>query len=163
MQYCSLQHWTSITSPIHNWVLLLLWIHLFILSGVISPLISSNILGTYWPGSSSFSVVYFFLFILFMGFLRQEYWSGLPKPSPVDHVQVGLRKHHYEQSWWRWWNSSWAISNPKRSCCEGAALIISANLENSALATGLEKVSFHSNPKERQCQRMFKLPHNLTH
>ena len=27
-----------------------------------------------------------------------------------------------------------------------------ANLENSAVATGLEKVSFHSNPKERQCQ-----------
>ena len=32
-----------------------------------------------------------------------------------------------------------------------------ANLENSAVATGLEKVSFHFNPKERQCQRMFKL------
>ena len=29
-----------------------------------------------------------------------------------------------------------------------------ANLESSAVATGLEKVSFHSNPKERQCQRM---------
>ena len=28
-----------------------------------------------------------------------------------------------------------------------------AHLENSAVATGLEKVSFHSNPKERQCQR----------
>ena len=36
-----------------------------------------------------------------------------------------------------------------------------ANLENSAVATGLEKLSFHSNPKERQCQRMFKLPHNV--
>ena len=33
-----------------------------------------------------------------------------------------------------------------------------ANLENSAVATGLEKVSFHSSPKERQCQRMLKLP-----
>ena len=33
-----------------------------------------------------------------------------------------------------------------------------ANLENSPVATGLEKVSFHSNPKERQCQRMLKLP-----
>ena len=32
-----------------------------------------------------------------------------------------------------------------------------AYLENSTVATGLEKVSFHSNPKERQCQRMFKL------
>ncbi|MDP8591551.1 RBD-like domain-containing protein, partial [Enterococcus lactis] len=28
-----------------------------------------------------------------------------------------------------------------------------ANLENSAVATGLEKVSFHSNPKERHCHR----------
>ena len=35
--------------------------------------------------------------------------------------------------------------------------------ENSAVATGLEKVSFHSSPKERQCQRMLKLPHNCTH
>ena len=34
-----------------------------------------------------------------------------------------------------------------------------ANLEHSAVATGLEKVSFHSNPKERQCQRMLKLSH----
>ena len=38
-----------------------------------------------------------------------------------------------------------------------------ANLENSAVATGLEKVSFHSNPKEGQCQRMLKLPHSCTH
>ena len=36
-----------------------------------------------------------------------------------------------------------------------------ANLENSAVATGLEKVSIHSNPKERQCQRMLKLPTQL--
>ena len=38
-----------------------------------------------------------------------------------------------------------------------------ANLENLAVATGLEKVSFHSNPKEMQCQRMLKLPQNCTH
>ena len=36
-----------------------------------------------------------------------------------------------------------------------------ANLENSAVATGLEKVSFHSNPKERQFQRMLKLLHTI--
>jgi len=41
--------------------------------------------------------------------------------------------------------------------------IMSANLENAALATGLENVSFHSNPKERQCQTMLKLPHNYIH
>ena len=43
------------------------------------------------------------------------------------------------------------------------AFSMPANMENAAVATGLEKVSFHSNPKERQCQRMFKLPHNCTH
>ena len=46
---------------------------------------------------------------------------------------------------------------------ESAALSMPANLENSAVATGLEKVSFHSNPKEEQCQEMLKLPHNCTH
>ena len=35
--------------------------------------------------------------------------------------------------------------------------------KTSALATGLEKVSFHCNPKERQCQSMPKLPYNCTH
>ena len=44
----------------------------------------------YWAptglGSSSFSVLSFCLFILFMGFSRQEYWSGFPFPSPVEHV-----------------------------------------------------------------------------
>ena len=32
-----------------------------------------------------------------------------------------------------------------------------ANFDNSAVATGLEKVSFHCNPKERQCQRILEL------
>ena len=40
---------------------------------------------------------------------------------------------------------------------------MTANLKNSAVATGLEKVSFHSNSKERQCQRKFRLPHNCAH
>ena len=46
---------------------------------------------------------------------------------------------------------------------DDAALNMSANLENSAVAIELEKVSFHSNAKERQCQSMFKPPHNCTH
>ena len=53
--------------------------------------------------------------------------------------------------------------NLERCYCESAELNMPANLENSAVATGLEKVRFHSNPKERQCQRMLKLPHNCTH
>ena len=51
----------------------------------------------------------------------------------------------------------------KDDIVESAALNMPANLENSAVATGLEKVSFRSNPKERQCQRMLKLPHNCTY
>ena len=39
---------------------------------------------------------------------------------------------------------------------------LQSNLENLAGATRLVKVSFHSNPKERQCQRIIKLPHNCT-
>ena len=42
-------------------------------------------------------------------------------------------------------------------------LNMSAYLEKSAVDTGLEKVSFHFNPKERQCQRMLKLPHDFIH
>ena len=72
----------------------------------------------------------------------------------------------------------WALGSiitHKASGCDGipvelfqilkddAALNMPAYLENSAVATGLEKVSFHSNPKERQCQRMFQLLHNCTH
>ena len=38
-----------------------------------------------------------------------------------------------------------------------------ANLENSGVATGLEKVSFHSDPNERRLQRMLKLLYNCTH
>ena len=47
--------------------------------------------------------------------------------------------------------------------CQSAILNMPANMENTAVATGLEEVSFHSNPKESQCQRMLKLPHNCTH
>ena len=69
MQYCSLQHWTLLLSPVTS-------------------------TAGYWTptslGSSSFSVLSSCLFILFMGFSRQEQWSGLPFPSPVDHILSDL-------------------------------------------------------------------------
>ena len=46
---------------------------------------------------------------------------------------------------------------------DAVKVLHSANLENSAVATRLEKISIHSNPKERQCQRMLKLLYNCTH
>ena len=51
----------------------------------------------------------------------------------------------------------------KEDALEVLLVNMPANLENSAVATGQEKVSFHSNPKERQSQRMFKQPHNCTY
>ena len=47
----------------------------------------------------------------------------------------------------------------KDDTVKSAALNMSTNLENSAVATGMEKISFHFNPKEKQCQRMFQLPY----
>ena len=42
-----------------------------------------------------------------------------------------------------------------RWCCESSALNMPANLENSAVATGLENVGFHSNPNEKKCSNYF--------
>ena len=60
----------SITSHIHNWVSFLLWLHLFLLSGVISPLISSSILGTYQSGECIFQCPIFLPFHTVHGVLK---------------------------------------------------------------------------------------------
>ena len=106
-------------------------------------------------------------------YTEELYKKDLHNPENHDGVITHLEpdilecevkwKYHYKQSYWRRWNSSWVISNPKRWCCESVALNMSANVKNSAVAIGLEKVSFHCNPKERQCQRILKLPYNCTH
>ena len=61
--------------------------------------------------------------------------------------------------------ASGIITTNKASGGDGipSALNMPANLENSAVDTGLEKVSFHSNSQEKQCQRMFRLLHYCTH
>ena len=86
-QYCSLLHWTLLPLPVTSTmgIVFTLAPSLHSFWSYFSTLLRS-ILGTYWPGSTSFSIVSFFLFILFMGFSRQKYWSGLPFPSSVDHV-----------------------------------------------------------------------------
>ena len=82
MQYCSLQHQTLLLSPVTSTVgysfcfgsIPLFFLELFLHWSPVA----------YWAptdlGSLSFSVLSFCLFILFMGFSRQEYWSGLPFP-----------------------------------------------------------------------------------
>ena len=88
MQYCSLQHRILLLSPVTPTTgccfcfgsIPSFFLELFLHSSPVA----------YWApidlGSSSFSVLYFCLFILFMEFSRQEQWSDLPFPSPVDHV-----------------------------------------------------------------------------
>ena len=50
----------------------------------------------------------------------------------------------------------------KDNAVNSAEFIMSANSKNSAVATGLEKISFHSNPKEEQYQRTIRVPDNCT-
>ena len=88
MQYCSLQHQTLLPSPVTATTGCCCYF------GSVSSFFMELFLHwspvAYWAptdlGSSSFSVLSFCLFILSMGFSRQEYWSGLPFPSPVDHI-----------------------------------------------------------------------------
>ena len=61
---------TSITSHIQNWPLFSLWFCLFILSGIISPLFFSSILGTYWPGEFIFQCHIFLPFHSIHGVLK---------------------------------------------------------------------------------------------
>ena len=87
MQYCSLQHQTLLPSPVTSTTRCCCFgsVSSFFLEFFLhwSPV-------AYWAptdlGSSPFSVLSFCLFILFMGFSREEYWSGLPLPSPVEQV-----------------------------------------------------------------------------
>ena len=73
----------SITSHIHNWVLFLLWLHPFILSGVFSPLISSSILGTYWPMEFLFQYPIILPFHTVHGVLKARIlkWFAIPVSS----------------------------------------------------------------------------------
>ena len=88
MQYSSLQHQTLPPSPVTS------TIGCCFCFGSVSSFFLELFLHwspvAYWPpanlASSSFNVLSFCLFILFLGFSRQEYWSGLPFPSPVNHV-----------------------------------------------------------------------------
>ena len=86
-QYCSLQHRTLLPSPLTSTT------GCYFCFGSVSSFFLELFLHwcpvAYWVptnlGSSSFC-----LFMLLMGFSRQEYWSGLPVPSPVDHVLSDL-------------------------------------------------------------------------
>ena len=88
MQYCSLQHRTLLLSPVTSTTGWFFFCFGAISSFFLELVLHSSLVAYRAPtdlGSSSFSILSY-LFILFMGFSRQEYWSGLPFPSPVDHI-----------------------------------------------------------------------------
>ena len=93
MQY-SLQNQTLFPSPticyIHTWVLFLLWLWLFILSGVISPLFSSSILGTYQPREFIFQCPIFFPFNNVYGLLKARIlkWFAVLLSSGLHFVRT---------------------------------------------------------------------------
>ena len=92
MQYCTLQHWTLLLSPVPSTTECCFWFG-FILSGVISPLISSSILGTYRPGELIFQYPILLPFHTAHGVLKARIlkWFAIPFSSgphsvrPLDH------------------------------------------------------------------------------
>ena len=81
---------TSITSHIYNWALFSLWLRLFILSGVVSPLISSSILSTYQPGELIFQCPIFLPFHTVHGILKARIlkWFAVPFSSGPRFVRT---------------------------------------------------------------------------
>ena len=94
---------TFTTRNIHNWSLFLLWLSLF--SKAISLLLPSSILDAYWLEGLISSFISLCLFILLMGFSRQEYWRTLLFPSPVDHILSELSTWPNRLGWpyTAWW------------------------------------------------------------
>ena len=125
-----------------------------------------------------------------MGFSRQEYWSGLPFPSSeyteelykkdlhdpniqdgvITHLEPDILECEVKLA-------LGSITTNKASRGDGIPVELFQILKDDAvkvlhsichkcgklsMATGLEKYSFHSNPKEKQWQRMLKLPHICT-
>ena len=94
MQYCSLKHRTLLPSPVTSTTgclfFFLLWLHLFILSGVISPLISSSILGTYQPEEFILQCPIFLPFHIVHGTLKARIlkWFAIPFSSGPHFVRI---------------------------------------------------------------------------
>ena len=115
---------TFTTRHIHNWASFSFWLSLFIFSGSISVLFSSSILDTYRPGGSPFRFIYFCLFILFMGFSRQECWRGLSFPSPVGHICQGLTSRDMPFSHSTWLDDMpGALVVPRSEFCQENTLV----------------------------------------
>ena len=89
--------------------------------------------------------------------------SSPPPPAPIPpSIRVFSNESALRIRWPKFWSFSFSISSSieysglisfRMDWLDLLALNMPANLENSAVVTGLEKVRFHSSSKERQCQR----------
>ena len=110
----------STTNYIHSWVLFLLWLHPFSLSGVISPLISSSILGTYQPGEFLFQYPFILLFhtvqgVLKAGILKYSCLTALSNSMKLSHAMWGhpRRTGHGGEVWQNvvHWRREWQTTS----------------------------------------------------
>ena len=87
MQYCSLHHQTLLSSRVTSTTgYCFCFCCLFILFGVIFPLISSSILGIYWPMEFIFQCPIFLPFHTVHGVLKTRILKWFDFPPPVDHI-----------------------------------------------------------------------------
>ena len=101
-----------------------------------------------------------------MGFSRQEHWSGLPLPSPCNRTTITFwleclnwqrKTLHFNKS---------EHTNPRVTSC--FAHLFQLNLWQQIWKTqqwpqDWKRSVFNSNPKERQCQIIFRPLNNCTH
>ena len=88
VQYCSLQHWTLLLSPVTSTTgrCFCFGSDLFILSGVISPLFSSSILGTYQPREFIFQCHIFLHFYTVHGVLKARILKSFAIAFSSGHI-----------------------------------------------------------------------------
>ena len=113
----ALQHWTllsplDISTTEHHFPVgsaILFFLELLVIVLHCSPV-------AYWTPSnlrgSSSGTISFCLFILFMGFSRQKYWTGLPFPPPLDHILSDGRPVHLVWPYTTWLIASLNYASP---------------------------------------------------
>ena len=151
MQCCSLQCRTLLPSPVTS--VTGCCFHFGFVSSFFLELFFHSSPVAYWApthlGSSSFSVISFCLFILFMGFSRQEYWSGLPFPFQQTTFCHNSPPWHICLSWpymaWLWGirvSSLWKLPDGRDWLWE------KLGLGNQSLFLVLKRNFFHCSSHE---------------
>ena len=133
MQYFYVQHRTLLPSPVLATTgCCFRFGSAFIPSGAISPLSSSSMLGTYWPGKFIFQCHTFLPLHTVHGVSMEEYWSGLPFRYDVNQIPYTVEVtnrfkgldlieclKYYEQSFVTLYKRQWSIPSPIKRNAKG--------------------------------------------